>query len=183
MRLQELPPEVSALLKRNNAPPRLVAHLRLVHDTACQLVARLERAWPDLRYDQNSVLLGAALHDIGKIKHPAELTGDGSAHEAAGEQLLLEQGWPEQYARFARTHGQWRAETAGRPEDLLVALADEVWKGKRDTELEELLARKLAELTGEEFWEAYLKLDEIAHALSEGAHERIIWQGEHSILP
>lgn len=183
MRLQELPPEVIDLLKRNNAPPRLVAHLQLVHDTACQLVTRLEQIWPDAVYDRDKVLMGAALHDIGKIQHPAELSGAGNAHEAAGEQLLLEQGWPEQYARFARTHGQWREEKARSLEDLLIALADNLWKGKRDGELEEILAREFAGFTGEETWEVYLRLNEIANALSEGAHERIFWQGEYSILP
>jgi hypothetical protein len=36
------------------------------------------------------VLFGAATHDIGKIVHVDDLSGSGSQHEAAGQQLLLE---------------------------------------------------------------------------------------------
>ncbi|MEZ0114050.1 hypothetical protein ABH920_008084 [Catenulispora sp. EB89] len=67
--------------------PKTVAHLRAVHDVAARLVAwAAERGLP---VDAEAVLFGAATHDIGKALHPAELSGPGSEHEAAGRDLLL----------------------------------------------------------------------------------------------
>ncbi|MFJ7210305.1 hypothetical protein [Amycolatopsis sp. NPDC098790] len=48
----------------------------------------------------------------------------------AGHALLRSHGVPERLARFAGTHGSWSAPDAT-AEDLLVSLADKVWKGKR----------------------------------------------------
>ena len=39
---RKLPEEISALLSKQNSPPRLVAHLTLVHDVAMDLVAKIE---------------------------------------------------------------------------------------------------------------------------------------------
>src|SRR5579859_5702818 len=94
MNVAPLPPEVVTLLDKLNAPPRLIAHLTLVHDVARSLTARLDMAWPALVYDHESVWMGAALHDIGKVNHPEELTQPGHAHELAGEALLRERGFP-----------------------------------------------------------------------------------------
>ncbi len=41
MHLEPLPSEVADLLSQLDAPPRLAAHLTLVHDIACKLTARL----------------------------------------------------------------------------------------------------------------------------------------------
>ncbi|WP_431962932.1 hypothetical protein [Actinacidiphila sp. bgisy160] len=80
---------------------------------------------------------GAATHDIGKALHVAELSAPGSAHERAGRAQLLAQGVTPRLARFAATHGSW-TDAAVTMEDLLVSVADKVWKGKRVTELEDL---------------------------------------------
>ena len=119
-----LPAAVADSLAALNAPPRLAAHLALVHDAAWAIVAGCDAVWPALTYDREAVCLGAAIHDVGKITYPMELTGPGHEHEAAGETLLLAQGWPERMARCARTHAQWSASSAPALEDLLVALAD-----------------------------------------------------------
>ena len=50
-----LPDPVLDLLGRLNAPPRLVAHLTLVHAVACMLIVRLALRWPDLPYDGWSI--------------------------------------------------------------------------------------------------------------------------------
>ncbi len=62
MRLRSLPDEVAHLLDALDAPPRLRAHLTLVHDVATTLVVQMDRTWPSLDYDHHVVTLGAAVH-------------------------------------------------------------------------------------------------------------------------
>jgi hypothetical protein len=82
--LRPLPAVVVRLLVEVAAPARLGAHLRAVHDVACQFLERSEQAWPGLIDDPDAVRFGAASHDIGKVLHPHELSGPGSLHEQAG---------------------------------------------------------------------------------------------------
>src|SRR5215469_9454033 len=90
--LRPLPDQVAELLRDLDAPPRLAAHLRAVHDVAHRLVDWITQRYPALRLDGDAVLFGAATHDIGKTTHIAELYGPGSAHEEAGRELLLAHG-------------------------------------------------------------------------------------------
>jgi hypothetical protein len=181
MPFQQLPPEVVDLLAKYAAPPRLVAHLTIVHDVAIALIKRVDACWPLLDYDQGRVLIGAATHDVGKTVYPNELTGPGTQHEEIGPQLLRESGFPEAHARFARTHAQWDREAPVQLEDVLVAFADTIWKGKRDEALEREIAQQIAKRCQEETWEVYMKLDDIACELAKGAHARILWQGTHPL--
>ncbi|MFI7431258.1 HD domain-containing protein [Micromonospora sp. NPDC049836] len=106
--LRPLPDHVVDLLVALHAPPRLAAHLRAVHDVAAQVVDAAAERLPQLAVDPAAVLFGAATHDIGKVEHPAELSGSGSAHEAAGRELLLRHGIPAPLARFAaQTITRW----------------------------------------------------------------------------
>src|SRR4051812_26690558 len=125
--LRPLPAAAADLLLELQAPPRLAVHLRLVHDVATRLCAGIARQWPQLGFDPEAVAFGAATHDIGKVAHPQELSGPGSEHESAGYRLLVEHGVDPALARFAGTHGSWTADGIG-VEDLLVSLADKVWK-------------------------------------------------------
>ncbi|MEE3921724.1 HD domain-containing protein [Micromonospora sp. BRA006-A] len=104
-----LPGVAVELLAALAAPPRLGAHLRLVHDVAWHLTAAFADRFAAVPFDRQAVLFGAAVHDLGKVEHPAELTGPGSAHEEAGYQLLLRFGVPEERARFAVTHAAWHS--------------------------------------------------------------------------
>jgi hypothetical protein len=106
------------------------------------------------------VLFGAATHDIGKTVHPGELSGPGSTHEQAGYQLLLDHGVAETMARFARTHAAWTGPNIT-IEDLLVSLADKIWKAKRVPDLEQLVLDRLAAAAGQQPWEAFLALDTV----------------------
>jgi hypothetical protein len=81
LNLQPLPPDAVALLQRLHAPPRLVAHGAVVHDVALRLVDALATRWPTVAIDRDSVAFGAAIHDIGKVQYPEELTGPGHHHE------------------------------------------------------------------------------------------------------
>jgi hypothetical protein len=176
--IRELPHDARQVLERVNAPPRLVAHLALVHDVAADLLQSLSAQWPDFPIDKEAVLFGAATHDIGKVLHPAELTGPGSNHEQDGPPMLEQLGIPADRSRFARTHGTWKQEAILTLEDMVVALADTCWKGKRDEELESGFASRIADLQGLEKWEAFLALDEILSKLTSHAEERLVWQSQ-----
>lgn len=179
--LRLLPEPVSALLRELAAPPRLAAHLRLVHDVACELADWLAEFSPDLPFDREAVLFGAATHDIGKAVHTGELSGPGSAHEPAGRELLLAHGFSEARARFAATHADWSAAGVS-VEELLVSVADKVWKGKRVTDLEDLLINHLVRAApGTERWEAYLGLDALLARIAEGADARLDFQATYPV--
>jgi hypothetical protein len=178
--LRPLPAAVESLLSDLRASPRLVAHLRAVHDVACQLVSWVAAHHPAAAVDQAAVLFGAATHDIGKVLHPNELSGPGSAHEPAGHELLRARGVEERLARFARTHGSWTAEGI-ELEDLLVSLADKVWKAKRVPDLEQLVTGRLAEAAGLEAWEVFMALDDELDRIASGADVRLAFQSGYPV--
>jgi hypothetical protein len=175
-----LPTDVVQLLERRDAPPRLAAHLRIVHDIAGQLIGLLADRHPGLIVDREAVMFGAATHDVGKVIHPEELSGPGSAHERAGYELLLTEGIPERLARFARTHGDWSA-SGLTVEDHLVTLADKIWKAKRVAGLEDLVVDRLAEAVGTERWRAFMSLDEILEQLAAESNQRLAFQASYPI--
>lgn len=177
--LEALPPAAEALCLRYGAAPRLVAHLTLVHDVALRLVEQVGDRWRP-GFDAGLVLFGAATHDLGKAVHVAELSGAGAEHETTGLELLLRAGVPEREARFAVTHAAWESEDVTL-EDLLVTLADKVWKGKRIEDLELAVARAIATSSGVEFWTVYQDLAEILDELSSGAEERLEWQARFGV--
>jgi hypothetical protein len=180
--LRPLPARAEVLLEGVQAPPRLVAHLRAVHDVACQLTDWVQRHYPDVAFDREAVVFGAATHDIGKVEHPGELSGPGSAHEQAGYELLLERGVEEDLARFARTHASWTAVEVG-VADLLVSLADKVWKAKRVPELEQLVVERLAAASGQQPWEAFMALDDVLDRIAADADRRLAFQASYPIAP
>jgi hypothetical protein len=177
--LRPLPERATALLTVLDAPPRLAAHLRAVHDVACQIVDWIGR-YPAPQVDREAVLFGAATHDMGKIRHLDELSGPGSRHEQAGYELLLEQGVEEPLARFARTHASWDAADIG-IDDLLVSLADKIWKAKRVPDLEQLVVDRLAAATGQEPWEAFMALDDVLDRIAADAGQRLAFQSSFPI--
>jgi hypothetical protein len=180
VRLRPLPEEVTRLLMEVGAPPRLAAHLRAVHDVARQIIDAFAAAWPRLSFDADAVSYGAATHDIGKVLHPHELTGAGNQHEPAGYTLLLQHGAPERRARFARTHARWGGEDAT-AEDQLVALADKIWKGQRQEDLEQRLVQRIAAATGEEPWSVFMRLDDLLTRIAAQAEERLNFQAQFSV--
>ncbi|MFK0243752.1 HD domain-containing protein [Amycolatopsis azurea] len=177
--LRPLPDDVSVLLAELSAPPRLAAHLRAVHDVACSLADWMEKRHPDVVFDREATLFGAAVHDIGKTIHREELSGPGSAHEQAGYELLVSQGIDADRARFAWTHAAWGADVG--VEDLLVSVADKVWKAKRVTDLEQLLVDRLAVASGQPSWEAFLALDDLLDRIAADADGRLTFQASHPV--
>jgi HD domain len=178
--LPRLPDDVAELLLSLDAPPRLAAHLRLVHDVANQLTDLVIAQYPGLNVDRTAVLFGAATHDVGKSIHIDELSSPGSAHEQVGYDLLISHGFPPDTARFARTHATWGAADVTR-EDLLVSVADKIWKGKRVIELEQLLLDRLTEPTDPARWQAFTSLDDALERLSADADRRLAFQTQHAI--
>ena len=164
-----LPETVAELLRDLDAPARLGAHLRLVHDVAWRLTDALGRRWPALDFDTTAVLFGAATHDVGKVEYPAELAGPGRRHELAGERLLLRYGVPAHLARFAASHGTWTEPGRG-TEDLLVSLADTVWRGRREPSLESLVRTRIG-----------ADVDDILTRLAADADDRLTFQNAFAI--
>lgn len=150
-----------ALLVELGAPARLLRHVDLVLEAGERLVAGLGPL------DAEAVRVGILLHDCGKIEHPAELDGPGDRHEAAGEALLLARGVPADVARICRTHARW--EEAETLEELVVALADKLWKGTRVQALED---RVVAWVAGDR-WDERVRLDDLFEAIADGGAERL----------
>ncbi|RJQ78611.1 HD domain-containing protein [Pseudonocardiaceae bacterium YIM PH 21723] len=176
--LIRLPDRACALLTSLNAPPRLVAQLRVVHHVAVDLTGWLGGL---LEFDREAVVFGAAVYDIGKVLHFDELSGPGSAHEETGYTLLRERGVPERLARFARTHGRWRRPGVAL-EDLLVSLADRVWRGERPAELEHLVVGRVAAEVGREAWEVFLGLDDVLTEITAQAGARVAFVRRHPVV-
>lgn len=170
-----LPVAAQELCSKLQAPARLTAHLTLVHDAAVEIVDGLRLRFPTLSFDSESVLFGAATHDLGKVLHPDELVGPGRRHESDGPGLLESEGVAPELARFARSHAAWAVESLA-IEDLLVALADCVWKGKRMEDLESQVAAQIGSKTGGESWEVFEKLDGLLEEIAESSDERLAWQ-------
>ncbi|GAA2055340.1 hypothetical protein GCM10009839_74860 [Catenulispora yoronensis] len=130
--LRPLPRPAAAVLEAVAAPPRLVAHLRAVHDVAAELVAWTATRPVPLGLDEDAVLFGAATH-----------------------------------AAFDDATGL---------EDLLVSLADAVWKGKRRTDLEDLVVARLAAASGRPVWDEFLELDDVLTRIADEADGRLAFQ-------
>jgi hypothetical protein len=173
--LRPLPGDVTRLLAAVEVPPRLVAHLRDVHDVACDLLERYEASWPGLIGSPYTVAFGAAVHDIGKALHPQELSGPGSLHEQAGYRLLRDHGVDHERARFAATHAAWN-EPHVTADDLAVSLADKVWRGHRVSDLEDRFLDAVSALGALARWESFVQLDDILALLAEHAEERLAFQ-------
>jgi hypothetical protein len=136
--------------------------------------------WPDLSIDREEVLFGAATHDIGKVVYRNELIEPGSRHESEGWKLLKRRNISSKLARFTQTHAKWKNDQSITLEDLVVALADKCWKGKRDDELELLLSKRIARETDQEERSVYISLDDIIQVIAINADERLAWQEKFS---
>lgn len=158
------------LLTRLGAPPRLLLHAQLVGEAAAELAAGLARL--GLPFDAALVELRAALHDAGKIAHPAELDQPGSRHEPAGETLLLANGVPASVAQCCVSHAAWH-EPGVSFEERLVALADKLWKGKREEALELLVIDEAASKLGADRWDLFARLDSLFEEVASTGPERL----------
>lgn len=151
-----------ALLVELGAPQRLQMHGVLVLEAAEELLEAMRDH--HVVVDGALVRAGAILHDVGKTLHPDELGARGSRHEAAGRALLLARGVDPRVAALCVTHADWNGERS--LEELLVALADKLWKGVRIAELEARVVEAIATSHTVSRWEVFVSLDERFEAIA-----------------
>ena len=121
---------------------------------------------------------GAATHDIGKTIYTNELSEAGHKHEQAGLQLLLSLGISEEKSKCAASHSSWSENST--LEELLVSLADKIWKGNRVQDLEDLLIERISTETKTERWEVFGLLDSIIDDIAKDADKRLSFQNNLS---
>lgn len=81
-----------ALLKSSGCSPKVIAHCEAVCDCAMEYARKCDRA------DQELVMTGALLHDIGRG------STHGISHAQKGADILREMGFPENVARIVECH-------------------------------------------------------------------------------
>lgn len=159
------------LLQKLGAPQHLLLHLHLVGEAADVLIAAYTKL--ELKFDARLIELGVAVHDAGKILHPQELSQQGSLHEAAGAAMLLAHGVQADVAKCCITHAAWHGADVSL-EERTVALADKLWKGKREESLELCVVDAVAARLGTGRWKIFEYLDEVFEEIAAGGTERLL---------
>jgi HD domain len=163
--------EAYQLLQVLQAPPKLILHVKLVGEAAELLISKLREL--GVQFDERLIRLGVAFHDAGKILHPEELIDTGNKHEADGEALLIRHGVDPKLARCCRSHAQWKIMECSF-EELCIALADTLWKGKRNSLLEELFIKILARLCDEDYWDLFVEMDNCFEIIASDGDSRLL---------
>lgn len=165
------PEQALDYLHQWNAPLHLVRHGQLVAQVAIELVDLCQI--DGLVVDAQWIEVAALLHDVGKIIHTEELHQGGILHEEAGQTWLRSQQVEESLCRICVSHGQW-SQMECSLEELLVALSDKLWKGKRIAELEERVVRTIADKQNQAFWTLYTRWDQRFEELAAQGDERLM---------
>ena len=160
------------LFQSRQAPDRLIRHHQLVVEAAEEIIAGLKNSFSNLECNYREVLLGSAIHDVGKIIFTHELDFPGNKHELEGEEYLSKLGIPANIARFCRTHAHWD-DSDNTLEDLLVALADTLWKGCRNQKLEQMIIARISSSIQQDFWDVFIVADSLFEKVSDGGTERL----------
>ena len=162
--------EAYGLLTELGATNRLVRHAQLVGQAADLLVLRLQAL--GVSCDVRLIEVGAVLHDAGKIQHPQELSEHGSLHEQTGQALLLSHGVQPEVARFCVSHAAWNWPDVSL-EERVVAVADKLWKGKRDSDLELNVIDEIAVRLSVSRWDVFEPLDSAFENIAAAGAERL----------
>jgi len=161
------------LLRSLGAPERLIRHAQLVGEAADQLMSALQAL--GVAFDARTVELGAVLHDAGKIQQAQEFSESGSLHQEAGQALLLVHGVRPEVARCCASHGHGAWSQPGVSfEELVVALADKLWKGRREAALELMVIDEVAARLGVSRWDLFERLDTVFEEIAAGGPERLL---------
>ncbi|PJZ23965.1 hypothetical protein CH352_00915 [Leptospira hartskeerlii] len=138
--------------KELGVPERLLKHHEITLSVSIKIVDGLPK---EIRavLNSNVLLSGIFVHDIGKLFFQEELSIEGKYHEVAGRDFLLLIGMPEEIANFCIS------DEINSIEKLIAAIADRIWTGVRDLDLEWDLIQIVSFMTGKEFWETYNQLD------------------------
>ena len=158
------------LLDTINAPEHLKAHVQLVGEAGDMLLKALTQL--EISINSTFVKIGIVIHDIGKTLHSNEMTGPGSEHEPAGERMLLELGIDPEIARVCLSHARWSTMRCSL-EELIIALADKLWKGKRVEKLEMLVIDKIADAMHKDRWDVFSILDAAFEEIAVGGDHRL----------
>ena len=89
------------------------------------------------------------------------------------KKLLIENGISPKIARVCRSHGQWKSMPCSF-EELLIAIADKLWKGKRVNELEKKVIEEIVKLTKEDPWKIYVEMDSCFEKIASFGEERLL---------
>jgi hypothetical protein len=160
----------NSLLRRLGAPPRLLRHVALVGEAGERLLGAAQSL--RLPIDPDLVRVGIVLHDAGKILVCAELEAPGGEHEPVGQKLLLEHGVSPEVARVCLSHARWASMSVSL-EELLVALADKLWKGVRNVDLEERVINEVAMVLARDRWDLFVQLDSLFEAVAADGGARL----------
>jgi HD domain len=163
--------EAYTFLQKLGASSTLIIHVQLVAEASELLITKLHLL--SIEFDVSFVRLGVAFHDAGKILHPEELHLKGINHEAAGEQLLIDNGIDADLARCCRSHGQWQTIECTL-EELLVALADTLWKGNRGYDLENLVVQRLLLKCDKDYWDLFMEMDACFETIARDGYSRLL---------
>jgi putative nucleotidyltransferase with HDIG domain len=148
--------DAHGFLQTLGASAHLIQHVKLVGEAAEILILLFQKL--GIAFDADWIRLGVVFHDVGKILHPYEMNEKGNQHEVDGEKLLLSEGVDPKIARCCRSHGQWQQMECDF-EELVVALADNLWKGKRNSQLENKLIREVSSVIHKDYWDIFVILD------------------------
>ncbi|MDP4182752.1 MAG: HD domain-containing protein [Bacillota bacterium] len=162
--------EALKLLNELNAPEKLTFHGKLVCEAAEDIIKELSTL--DISLDFVFIRIATILHDIGKIIHISELSMPGHFHEEEGEKILIKLGIDPNLARCCLSHARYNNMNCS-IEELIVALADKLWKGKRDETLELKVVDAIAERLGKERWNIFMKLDDCFESVAMKGNERL----------
>ena len=169
--------EVYTFLRGLGANEQLLNHLLLVAEAAEMIIEKIKRV--GAQFDEDFVRLGVALHDSGKILFSVELNHKGNRHESGGQEFLLSQGVSPRLARCCLSHAQWETMECS-IEEMLIALSDKLWKGKREEELEKRVINELAKIVGKNPWDLMIDLDSEFESIASQASERLLRSAGHS---
>lgn len=158
------------LLRQLGAHERLLVHVQLVGEAA-ELLLRAYRGL-QVEVDETLIRVGVALHDAGKTLHTQEVFVSGHLHEEAGEKLLLGHDVDPAVARCCLAHAQWRKMDCSL-EELTVALADNLWKGKRVPDLDAEAIAQVAQRLNRDRWDLEPDLEALFTAIANQGDERL----------
>jgi len=162
--------EAFDLIDELGAPEHLKTHVTLVGEAADLLIETIGSLGIELDFE--FIRTGIVLHDIGKTVHTNEMIGPGSEHEPEGEKILLEKNISPKLARVCMSHARWEQMECSF-EELLIALSDKLWKGKRVESLELKVVDFAAQHLGKDRWDLFPELDYKFEEIASGGHERL----------
>ena len=92
--------------------------------------------------------------------------------EQTGQALLLSHGVQPEVARFCVSHAAWNWPDVSL-EERVVALADKLWKGKRDSDLELNVIDEIAVRLSVSRWDVFDPLDSAFENIAAAGAERL----------